>query len=195
MSAGVVILMFLGEPITTQTLSPSRSTRDASSVPMKPSCRRAVKGAFDQFIAEALGVCAWTTRSRGMVDVMIAPFGGPFDLLDRVHSGQAGNRGACFSTSCTTLAMISSSTNGRNGIQWTRTTSSAEAFNFASALATDSCRCSPPSTMVTLSASFFFFQLAAETFPSSFLRSATTIWLTCWLRAKTRSMEDDGPYR
>jgi hypothetical protein len=37
MSARVVILMFLAEPITTQTLSPMRSTSDASSVPVKPS--------------------------------------------------------------------------------------------------------------------------------------------------------------
>jgi hypothetical protein len=37
MSPGVVIFIFLDEPITTQTSCPERSTNDASSVPIKPS--------------------------------------------------------------------------------------------------------------------------------------------------------------
>src|SRR5262249_19294249 len=36
-SPGVVILILRAEPMTTQTLSPIRSTREASSVPIKPS--------------------------------------------------------------------------------------------------------------------------------------------------------------
>lgn len=45
-SSGVVILMFLGEPITTATCPPARSTKDASSVPVKPSAIASSKAFF-----------------------------------------------------------------------------------------------------------------------------------------------------
>src|SRR6185369_2192832 len=43
MSSGVVILMFLAEPITTATSFPARSARDASSVPVNPSAMASSK--------------------------------------------------------------------------------------------------------------------------------------------------------
>lgn len=42
-SAGVVILILRGDPMTTHTFSPRRSTSEASSVPMKPSASALAK--------------------------------------------------------------------------------------------------------------------------------------------------------
>src|ERR1700730_3113081 len=72
-SAGVVILIFRGEPITTATSCPERSTSEASSVPRNPSAVASSKAFFSTLCRKPCGVWAITTRSRGTVAVMTAP--------------------------------------------------------------------------------------------------------------------------
>src|SRR6476646_6626994 len=69
-SAGLVILMLRSEPRTTCTSKPRRSTRPASSEAVTPSAWARAKASFSNFVANTCGVCARTTRSRGIVAVI-----------------------------------------------------------------------------------------------------------------------------
>ena len=96
MSAGVVILMFRGEPITTATSWPDRSTSDASSVPRKSVRRGFIERLLDHAIAKALrrlrhhNTCARNRRFDQRA------LGRALDLLHRIDGGQAGNRRSIF---------------------------------------------------------------------------------------------------
>src|SRR5258706_2750065 len=73
MSAGVVILKFLAEPITTATSCPARSTKGSSSARTKLSRNDASKASRITAYRKPCGVCTRPTRSRGLDEVTRAP--------------------------------------------------------------------------------------------------------------------------
>src|SRR6266403_1144281 len=76
MSAGRVIFILRSDPSTTCTSWPMRSTRPASSEAFTPSACARAKASFKSLLANACGVCASTTRSRGIVPVINATSSG-----------------------------------------------------------------------------------------------------------------------
>jgi len=131
-------LRFAGEPGTTATWQPARSTRLASSVPAKPSASASAKARFRIDQRKPWGVCACTTYSRGMVVRIMAPCAVRSTCLMVVDGRQTDDGGAMLSYGFDGgRAMVSESMRGRTA-SCTRTMSSSSACTTASARPTDS---------------------------------------------------------
>ena len=88
-----MILKFAGEPSTTATWAPARSTRLASSVPTNPSAAASAKARLQEFAAEALGSLRLHDVLAGNGGGDDGSVGGALHLLDGVDGGQADDGG------------------------------------------------------------------------------------------------------
>ena len=145
MSAGVVILIFRGEPITTDHFM-SRALDQRSFVGAEKSVSR---GFIECFLEHTVPKALRRLRHdhslarHGCRDD--SAFGCAFHLLDRVHGRHSGDGRAIFSRGLDDIVNDFAVTKGRTA-SCTRTMSSGAAETAAIALATDCWRCSPPST-------------------------------------------------
>src|SRR6266850_580951 len=115
-SAGRVIFILRSDPSTTCTSWPMRSTRPASSEAFTPSACARAKASFKSLVANACGVCASTTRSRGIVPVINATSSGKLARFTSLTVSMAGiPRMAAWQrrASSITRAICSVVTNGR----------------------------------------------------------------------------------
>src|SRR6266478_6122313 len=188
MSAGLVIFIFRSEPSTTCTSCPIRSTSPASSEAFTPSASARANASFKSFVANACGVCASTTRSRGTVPVIRATSSGKLARFTSLTVSIAGMPRIAASqrrASSITRATCSGVTNGR-----TASCTSTISVSFAtsrSAAATESCLESPPFTTRTVCANFSFL-IRSSSRPTSSARVATMMSVTCAQAAIRRKL-------
>ena len=89
-------MIFRGDPITTATSCPDRSTSEASSVPMKSVRRSLIERLLNHAVAKTLRRLRHhdTGARNGRFDQ--CSLRRALDLLHRIDGGQPGNRSAIF---------------------------------------------------------------------------------------------------
>ncbi len=129
-SPGLVIFKLRGDPMTTCTVPPARSIKEASSVPRNPSALASSNAFFSNPKRNPCGVCAITMRSRGTVARTTAPSAVRSTCFTVSMAGIPAMAAPYFLTASITPSIVSSSTNGRTA-SCTSTMSSGAASSAA----------------------------------------------------------------